>query len=234
MTDGKYALSAKISAAVFAAAQVVLFPLIQTTSGDVSSFYSYLSIILVGLFALITIGYTEEYHLLRLGILFTLVADFFLVVCYDRELEGVIAFIFVQAAYCAYLVLAEKRRCVRRANVLTRLALSAALVITASAVLGEDTDLLAIASVLYYGNLLTNTVFAFVLGKSDRVFAIGLLLFCMCDLCIGLEVLTDVYLDSDAFSFVYGRNLNLPWVFYQPSQTLIGIQMLKKKKLPIR
>ena len=216
----------KIFALVFVALEVALFPIIQLTPGDVSAYASYSAIILVAVFALITVKGTRAGHLIRLGILFTLVADYFLVLADDSELEGVIAFCAVQLCYFAYLLIKEKRRSVKITNAVSRAVLSALLVVVAFTVLGEDTDPLAIVSVLYYGNLVANVVFAFLLGREERIFAIGLALFSMCDLCIGLEVLFDSYLDSSAFDFVYGSHLNLPWVFYQPSQTLIGFHLV--------
>ena len=136
----------------------------------------------------------------------------------------------MQACYFAYLFVREKRERIRVANAVSRVALSLVLVVSAFIVLGEDTDALAIVSVLYYGNLIANAVFAFILGREERIFAIGLVLFAMCDLCIGLEVLCSNYLGSHAMDFAYGAYLNLPWVFYQPSQMLIGLRLLPKVK----
>lgn len=207
--------------------QTVLFPLIQFTPGGVSSICSYISIVTVALTAALALssgcGEKRDY-LIGAGILFTLVADYFLVLK-EKMLAGVIAFIFVQAAYFVYLLLGDCSRCVRIFNAVSRTVLSLVLVILAFCVLGEDTDPLAIASVIYYGNLVVNTVFAFALGKRERVFAIGLLLFCACDLCIGLEVLFTSYLSSDALGFFYGAYINLPWIFYQPSQILIALSL---------
>ena len=215
----------KLAALGFIALEVALFPIIQLTSWDVSSYACYSAVILVALFTLISIKGEQDGHLIRLGILFTLVADYFLVLADDSELEGVIAFCAVQLCYFAYLTVREKRRSVRLINAVSRVLLSALLVVMAFVVLGEDTDALAVVSVLYYGNLVANVVFAFLLGREERIFAIGLTLFSICDLCIGLEMLFDSYLKSSLFDFVYSSHLNLPWVFYQPSQTLIGLHL---------
>lgn len=229
-TTLNYEKCVRISALVFVILEVIYFPLIQLTPGDVSSFWCYFSIITVALFALVSIKGEKDGHLIRLGILCTLVADYFLVLADDAQLEGVIAFIAVQACYFAYLFVREKRERIRVANAVSRVALSLVLVVSAFIVLGEDTDALAIVSVLYYGNLIANAVFAFILGREERIFAIGLVLFAMCDLCIGLEVLCSNYLGSHAMDFAYGAYLNLPWVFYQPSQMLIGLRLLPKVK----
>lgn len=227
-TTLNYEKCVRISALVFVILEVIYFPLIQLTPGDVSAFWSYIAIATVALFALVSIKGEPDGHLIRLGILFTLVADYFLVLADDAQLEGVIAFVAVQMCYFAYLFIREKRKKIRVLNAASRAVLSAVLVAAAFIVLGEDTDPLAVVSVLYYGNLVANAVFAFVLGREERIFAIGLVLFAMCDLCIGLEVLCSSYLDSSVMDFAYGAYLNLPWVFYQPSQVLIGLRLLPK------
>ena len=217
-----------ICAVVFLIAQIVIFPLIQFTPADPSAFWSYVAIVLVAVMAFLSLGGERSGHLIRIGIAFTLVADYFLVLKWDKELEGVIAFIFVQIAYCLYLLVNERRRGFRLANLIARLGACLILPLLAIAVLREDADALAIASVIYYANLIANAVFAFTLGKRERMLAVGLALFAMCDLCIGLEVLFSEYLRSKALDFFYGDKLNLPWVFYQPSQVLIALHLYRK------
>ncbi len=208
----------------------MLFPLIQLTPIDVSAKASYLAIILVFLFAVFVTGKEKETHLVRLGLGFTLVADYFLVLSDDAELYGVVSFIFVQLAYCVYLFTQEKRRRVQSFSLAFRVTITAVLVIVCVIVLGRDTDALSLVSVIYYASLVSNVIFAYMLGRKERVLAIGLTLFAMCDLCIGLEVLTSSYFDSSALSFFYGDNLNLPWVFYQPSQVLIALSLFLKAR----
>ena len=215
----------RVAAIVLVALELMCFPMIHFGSGGVDVFGCYLAIVLVALFTLVTIKGDRVGHLIRLGIAFTLVADYFLVIAADSQLEGVIAFIAVQVCYFAYTLVREKRTRVRRINIASRAVLMVGLVIAAFAVLGDGADPLAIASVLYYGNLVANAVFAFLLGKRERIFAIGLVLFAMCDIWIGLEVLFSSYLGSNVMDFVYSANYNLPWIFYQPSQVLIGLRL---------
>ena len=169
-------------------------------------------------------------YLIRLGLLFTLVADYFLVVDSEMLLEGVIAFTLAQAAYFAYLLTVEHRVRVRNANVVSRVAISIVLVLAAILVLGASVDALAIASVIYYSNLVINAVFAFVADRRERTLAIALVLFAMCDLSIGLGVLFDTYLRSDALDFIFNSGFNLAWIFYQPSQVLIALRTYQKMK----
>ena len=216
-------------AIAFVLLEIILFPLIQIPPADVSAVCSYLAIILVVLFGFLCLGGDKDGHVIRLGLIFTLVADTFLVLLDDRLLEGVLSFIVVQACYFVYLVIREDRRNVRLLNIYSRLALMTVLVIAAFLVLGEDADALAIASVIYYGNLVMNAVFAFARFKEEKIFAIGLVLFAMCDLCIGLDVLFDSYLNSDALSGIFSYPyLNVSWIFYQPSQVLIAMRLWQK------
>lgn len=226
--DYKRALG--IGALIFIAFELILLPFIQLDVLDAVEYWQYLSVILAFLFSLLCLRGDRRCDLVRLGLAITLVADYFLVIDGKAYLAGVITFICAQIAYCLYLVLEDGRRAVRLANIYTRVGLCAALIIATYAVLGENTDALAIASVLYYANLVLNVVFAFLLGKGGRVFAIGLALFAMCDLCIGLETLGDLYIKSDAFDFMYKGSFNLPWVFYQPSQVMIGLSLYGKIK----
>lgn len=225
----KAALPIDIATLIFLILEAVLFPLIQFTSAYVSGISSYIAIVIVAIYALFTFRRGGSGQLIRLGILFTLVADYFLVLK-EQQLEGVLAFILVQLAYFVYLLLSEERRGVRLVNVVLRIATSLVLAAASILVLGADTDALAIVSVIYYANLVVNAVFAFLLGKSERIFAIGLVLFAMCDLSIGLEVLFSTYLASDVLDFFYGANINLPWIFYQPSQVLIALRLYQKHR----
>lgn len=220
-----YKRAVGIGALVFIALEVVLLPLIQLNVCDAVEYWQYSAVILAFLFSLLCLRGDRRGDLVRLGLAITLVADYFLVIDGDAYLAGVVTFIFVQIAYFAYLVLEDERKTVRLTNIYTRIGLCAVLIIAAYAVLGERTDALAIASVLYYANLVMNAVFAFLLGRRGRALAIGLVLFAMCDLCIGLETLCDIYIKTDAFDFMYEGSFNLPWVFYQPSQVMIGLSL---------
>jgi len=216
--------------AVFIGFQIVLFPLIQLTPADVSAISSYVSIALVFVFSFVSGYERKESYLIRAGLLFTLLADYCLVIDGDKLLLGVIFFIFTQAFYCACLVMREENERIRRANVISRVVMSSVLVIATFLVLGDSADALAVASVLYYGNLVANIVFAFLQYRRDTLFPIGLLLFSLCDLCIGLDVLFSSYFELEiAGNFFYSTYHNLPWVFYQPSQVLIALSVICKK-----
>ena len=227
----RYAKIVRIFAIALVAMQAILFPIIQLTPWSVSSYACYASIILVVAFSLVSGVGERSGHLIRLGLLFTLVADYFLVIEYDSDLEGVIAFLAVQLCYFAYTFAKEDTPAVRNLNAMIRVLIVIVMLAACFLILGDEADPLSIVSAVYYGNLVVNVIFAFALGKEERLFAIGLLLFAMCDLCIGLDMIFNSYIDNASLDIFYGEYYNLPWVFYQPSQILITLHLGQKYTL---
>ena len=222
--------AARLSLLIFLALEIALFPKVQESTADVWSYTAYLSVILVVIFAIFVCRCKGAEHFIKLGLLLTLVADYFLVIEGNSHLLGVETFLLVQLAYFVYLLFREERASVRLANFLTRVLLCALLLSAAYIILGEETDTLSLVSVVYYANLLTNILFAFMRGRKEMIFAIGLTLFALCDLCVGIESLAYFYLDTDISRFFYSDTLNLSWMFYQPSQVLIALSLYFKNE----
>lgn len=228
----KHSLALRIGAvALFATVEIYLSYLIQTVSGRACNTVSYLSVALAAVFALGTLLFcrTLSDNLIRLGLGFTLIADYCLVLAEPtRELWGVVVFCFTQACYFLALLIEERERRTRIIHIAVRIALIAVVIPAAFAVLGNDTDALAVWSVFYYANLVCNMIFAFADFRRRGAFALGLLSFALCDVTLGLAFLGDAYLNSPPGSFLYEighTGLNLPWVFYVPSQTLIAAHL---------
>ena len=79
--------------------------------------------------------------------------------------------------------------------------------------------------------LITNIIFAFMLRPARPVFAIGLLLFLGCDTFVGLGMI-EAYLPVNEGSLLYllaHPPINMAWLFYTPSQTLLGLSLLGKR-----
>ena len=215
------------SAAPFVVAMCVLFKFVQ--EGDFITAAMYFCVALSFVFSMTSLCRVPglEYNLIRLGLLFTLVADYFLVVCQPtRELSGVIAFCFVQMAYFAALVISDKNRTRRIVHIAVRGGVTLLIIPVAYLVLGENADPLAIFSALYYVNLVCNTVFAFIDFKRWWMFGIGLFAFCLCDASIGFTFLANEYLGATEGSFIWNiahSGVNLAWVFYVPCLTLIAL-----------
>ena len=216
-----------VAAAPFVVAMCVLSGFVQ--KGSFITEAMYFCVVLSFVFSMASLCRTPrlEYNLVRLGLLFTLLADYFLVVCRPtRELSGVIAFFFVQMAYFAALVISDKSRTRRIVHIAVRGGVTLLIIPVAYLILGESADALAIFSALYYANLVCNTVFAFLDFKRWWMFGIGLFAFCLCDASIGFTFLANEYLGAAEGSFIWNiahSGINLAWVFYVPCLTLIAL-----------
>ncbi|MBR5755697.1 MAG: hypothetical protein IKX97_07780, partial [Erysipelotrichaceae bacterium] len=76
-------------------------------------------------------------------------------------------------------------------------------------------DLLDAAILFYFVNLTMNFVSS-LSGNVSRLYSVGLFLFVLCDVCVGLHNLLPAGKPYDIATF-------LMWVFYLPSQVLISI-----------
>ena len=236
-------------AVIFVAYEALMFYFIHIEKAQLGFNLHYSCIIAAAIFSWLTliielIGARAENHsvrkilfnpyngnLIRIAMLFTLVADYYLVAINEaKELEGVTVFLGTQLFIFLHIMLNDENPRGRKANVITRLSLTVVTVITAYAILGESTDPLAIISVIYYSNLCANAIFAHRIGRGGIILTIGLILFALCDINVGLSGLNSIY--DGGFpegSLLYNllhTDLDLIWIFYIPSQTLIPLTLL--------
>ena len=202
--------------ALFFAAELILYVLILTQGGALLVWSSFSAIVLCFLYSLKGKGG----RFLKAGLLCTVLADFCLVVCSPiQRLFGMIFFLCAQSFYAIHLHKRKKSKPILR----LRQILIAGIVLVAVLVLREKTDALAIVSVCYYVLLITNMIHAFM--AKERLFAVALCLFILCDTLIGLQVAAGAYLPITEGSALYRiifMNFNLAWFFYLPSQVLIA------------
>lgn len=170
-------------------------------------------------------------NLIRIAMLFTLLADYFLVAAKKTDnLAGVTVFLGTQLFIFLHILANEDSKKAAMANIIIRAALTAVIIAVALIILGEDADTLAIISVIYYANLCTNAIFAHRIGRGGVVLTIGLILFALCDINVGLSALNSLYVDGfPEGSFLYklmNSDMDLIWIFYIPSQTLIPLTLL--------
>ncbi len=215
------------SAVPFLVTECVLSYFVQR--GDFVTEAMYYCVVLAFVFSMASLARVRgtEYNLVRLGLLITLLADYFLVVREPvKQLSGVITFFFVQMAYFAALILSDKSRTRRIVHIAVRTGATLLTLPIAFVVLGESADALAIFSALYYVNLVCNTVFAFLDYKRWWLFGVGLVAFCLCDASIGFTFLANEYLGAAEGSLIYKiahSDLNLAWVFYVPYLAIAGL-----------
>ncbi len=165
-----------------------------------STLIKYISIILCFIFAL----YTKN-KFKSLALLFTCLADLFLLVLLKYYELGVFIFIFAQLTYLYYL----RNININISNSILILRILIIVIGTIILYLSNNFNLLYELVLIYFSTLLFNCLNAFKVNK--KLFALGLLLFICCDICVGL------------FNTPYSNSVIafLMWVFYLPSQVLI-------------
>ncbi len=215
--------------ALFVGAEITLGILLQTVGGRISVHMRYGAVILACLFCLLFMAGTADYLLTQLALLCTVCADWFLVLPPSPvQLPGMLFFSVTQLAYFLRIYLADESAARRRLHLILRGGLTALVLLVTAAVLGRNTDAVALVSMFYYTNLAVNILFAFAEWKKHLLLALGLALFLCCDTVVGLAFL-DGYFTIPTESLLYRiihPGFDLIWAFYIPSQTLIALSLL--------
>lgn len=191
-----------------------------------TSLLKYLSICVCFLYALfMKICNKNMNPVLLSAMTFTLFADTFLLLIGKYYLIGVISFCIVQTIYAVYLISISAML-----SIFPRLAVFLTLIISLG--LHNMADALSIASAYSYTQLIFNTIHAFTIKdkKSDGwLLAVGLLLFLMCDTCVGLTNITLYYTNIHTLiSFIQPVASFGMWLFYLPAQVLIVCSFYNK------
>jgi hypothetical protein len=103
---------------------------------------------------------------------------------------------------------------------------------------GVTMEFLLIISALYFTCIVTNTVTAMKSAihspenKGNRLFAIGMGLFLLCDINVGLYNLSGfISLPANINEFLYTMSSILMWTFYAPSQVIIALSVGSKQEI---
>ena len=211
----------RVLTAMFLAAEGVLYYFILTAGGRMLVISEYAGIVLCLMYALLHVGKGE--WLIQAGLLCTLGADFFLVVCSPlRQLPGMVCFLFAQGMYALWL----HGHGGTKLQLWLRLGIAAAAMLATLLVLRENTDALALVSLCYYANLTVNLGISFTRFRERRLLSIGFVLFLLCDTVIGLQMANGVYFpipEGSVIDRILSLDINLAWLFYLPSQVLIAL-----------
>ncbi len=223
-------MTKKISAlrnAVFCAVELILFILILTLKGEVVTVFQFISVAFAFSFSLQFVSIKEKQYFIQIAMLFTVMADIFLVLVKPQNQVLAMCFFSVtQITYFLALYIKEHRKKVRLLNLILRLLATILVIVVAVIVLKEKFDFLSVISLFYFVNLVFNVVFAFFRFKKNSLMAIGLLLFMFCDVFVGLQSAIGVYIDVPQSSLIYKivfSSFNWVWFFYVPSQTLLAL-----------
>lgn len=237
------------SAVIFTVYEAILFYLIHFEKADPDYVLCYRTIIVATIFSwltllikLLTAKEAEEKlshilfdatngNMIRIAMIFTLIADYYLVtMTEDRSLEGVSFFLGTQLFLFLHIIANDKNAGWRRAHIITRIFVMAVMVAVAFLILDGEPDALAIISMIYYGNLLSSILFAHRSGRGGIILTIGLILFALCDVNVGLAALDMMYVggfpEGSLPYMLLNSEFDLIWVFYIPSQTLIPLTLM--------
>ena len=200
---------------------LILYGLILFADAPVDMYSAFSSIVLCFAYGLFRGKKTDPWMLAALAC--TLCADYCLVLCgREQRLLGMVFFLGVQSFYGIRLHLWAKSKILWIARILLILAAMGAALL----VLGENVDALALISLCYYANLICNIVASFTRFSKNPLLPIGFVLFAVCDTVIGLQVMSESYIPLAADSWlrqVLFVDINLPWLFYLPSQVLLAL-----------
>ena len=220
-----------ILSAAFLTVEAVLGVLLQTSQHLTPINLRYTAVVLACLFFILFAEKSLSFLFTMLALLCTVGADYFLV--YSEEIQQLPAMLFfsvTQTAYFLRLYFEDKSKTRRLVHLICRAVLSLVAVVVTFGVLQSSADAVAVVSMFYYINLILNIIFAFVNFEKPGVFAIGLLLFALCDTVIGLSLI-NTYLPLSEDSFIYkliNPGFDLAWAFYLPSQALLAVSLLPR------
>ena len=214
-----------ISLTIFLLIQAV-FLLLVVITGD----GNFSVVVISALFVTLSFSKTKSYLFTQIALVTTVCADIFLVVIKPMiQLPAMIFFSITQISYFLRIFFETKSKLEKRIHLVLRALLSIFILVTTVVILRENTDALSLVSMFYYTNLVLNVVFAFIHFKKSPFFAIGLLLFFFCDTIIGFDIMADDYLTGSLVEWVNNifKGANWAWIFYVPSQALLGASLLK-------
>lgn len=218
-----------ITTTIFILVQAVLFVLVFTTNGTLHKIACFGCVINPFAYSFKFLSKDKISIYTQIGLLGTVFADLFLVVINPQIKEvAMIFFSITQICYFLRLLSLTKHK---KTHIILCVVYVVAIIAITIIVLKSKTDFLSIISMFYYANIILNVVYAFAFFKESPLFAIGMLLFLLCDTLIGLDVAGGAYIsisETSAISRLLSLPFNLAWVFYVPSQALIALSLNKR------
>ena len=161
---------------------------------------------------------------ISIGLFFNCIADIFLVLNYDESnfLAGVSIFLFAQLCYAIYTIMLNKSKTAKIVNIVLR-----SIVIVAIGIIGYifGLTLYEIFSIIYITNFVLSCIYTFIYFKTELFYAIGSLLYIVCDIIVGItnggaKILG---LSGSFIDFLY--SFDMAFVFYIPGVFVIALQV---------
>ncbi|MFU0826710.1 MAG: hypothetical protein ACFWTJ_04100 [Lachnoclostridium sp.] len=214
--------------------------MVKKTSYDLSADLKFAGIILCFFYTLILSGYQWnkiDVSLLKLALFFTLISDYFILML-DIYLPGVLTFCAVQSIYLIRLgfwrkqedLALQQNRALRHmiAKKFARnIIISFFLILCIYFFMGID--VLTGVVCFYFVSLLCNTVDSVILAMKHGIkyevwYALGMVLFMLCDINVGIFNLSDyIAVSSYWYKSLYNFAAVAMWLFYLPAQVLITL-----------
>ena len=219
---------------IFVILQIFLFILMKTVA---YSFFAYICVITACLFCILLADKSQPYLFTKIGLITTVIADFFLVLLpVQLRVPGMIFFCGTQFAYFLRIYSEDNHRIRKICHLILRIVISVLSVILAYVVLESRLDILSLLSVFYFANLILNLIFSFLHLKKQKTLAIAFSFFILSDTLIGFDNLSS-YLLIQRGSVIYFIVRNCGgWVMplYLIAQTLIALSLLARNKKAIK
>lgn len=220
-------MKASLGKAVFFILETVFYGISLLQKTEYIDEVRYVSIALCFVFSLFAFveekAFENKKQYIVIGLFFTCISDFFLVVLNQYFAAGMGFFFVVQLWYFLYLTSSYNR---------TRQISTLVWRITASVVLSavlfliiEKKDFLVLGAVFYAVFFFHNIAIGIRNFAKIPMFVVGLILFICCDICVALTNMDVIFA---SFSF---KNITkwLIWFFYIPSQVCISYSLAEKK-----
>lgn len=199
----------------------------------------YIGIIICFLFSLLFYPWknaTLDCMLLRCALLFTVISDWYIVMR-DSYFYGLITFCIVQLLYLIRLHCWRKEQGIRTfliSYILRNILFT--LIITGVLIFFKITlDELVFTAIFYFVSIIFNTMDAIRIQlkekeKSYQLYAVGMVLFLLCDINVGLFNLSDfMVVEGTWFNKIYEFAAIAMWLFYLPAQVVISLSGVKNK-----
>lgn len=202
---------------------------------QLSSYLKFLAIIVCFIFTLLLDTSIKLYrNLFRFSFFFTMVSDVFLLLI-DKNTLGVSTFLIVQSIYRYYLWKVSKEKDIDvlplRYLYFPNVIISCFMLVVFKMCLQYNDSLLTI-TIFYFVSIVINVISSVKVASrskepSNIIFALGMILFLLCDISVGVFNMGDfIQISHPVFPIIYNIASVSMWFFYLPSQVMISLSLL--------
>jgi hypothetical protein len=205
-------------------------------SYTISSGLKFSGIVLCLLFTLILPYRKEErtdINIVRTALLFTVISDLFILIL-DYYIIGLITFCIVQSLYLIRIGIWRNRMDLTVGiggiiNKFIRNLIVSFAIISILMILKIKIEWLILISCFYFVSIVFNVSDSLTIARKSKVtnsiiYAVGMILFLLCDINVGLFNLSDfLSIDSNWFTALYHFSTVAMWMFYLPAQVIIAL-----------